>query len=69
MSYQRVMPQDVRAKISASLTGRKMSEETKERISQGVKKAWAKVPPKVDLWATTENNNEKTSNTDESTKI
>lgn len=69
MTYQRVMPQDVRAKISSSLTGRKLSDETKERISQGVKKAWSKVPPKVDLWATTENNNDKSNIQDAEDKV
>lgn len=69
MTYQRVMPQDVRDKISSSLTGRKLSDETKERISQGVKKAWAKVPMTTELWGTTENNNDKTSNTNEKSEI
>ena len=68
MTYQRVMPQDVRAKISSSLTGRKLSDETKEKISVGVKKAWARVPKDVKLWGT-ENNNDKASNNDESTKV
>ena len=68
MTYQRVMPQDVRAKISSSLSGRKLSDETKERISQGVKKAWAKIPKTTELWGT-ENNSDKTSNKDESTKV
>lgn len=64
MTYQRVMPQDVRDKISSSLTGRKMSDETKQKISLGVKKAWAKVPKTTDLWST-ENNNDKKNNTNE----
>ena len=69
MTYQRVMPQDVRDKISSSLTGRKLSDETKERISQGVKKAWARVPKTVDLWGADENNSDKTCINDESTKV
>jgi hypothetical protein len=68
-SYKRQMPQVTKDKIRAKLSGRKMSDETKQKISLGVKNAWSKVPPKVDLWATTENNNDKTSNTDESTKV
>lgn len=69
MTYQRVMPQDVRDKISSSLTGRKLSDATKERISQGVKKAWARVPKTVDLWGADENNSDKTCINDESTKV
>ena len=65
MTYQRVMPQDVRAKISSSLTGRKLSDETKEKISVGVKNAWAKVPKTIELWGT-ENNNDKASTNEES---
>lgn len=69
MSYKRQMPQITKDKISSSLTGRKLSDETKERISQGVKKAWAKVPKTVELWGTTENNNDKASNTNEKSKV
>ena len=65
MTYQRVMPQDVRDKISSSLTGRKLSDETKERISQGVKNAWAKVPQKVDLWGIERNNESENNVNDE----
>lgn len=68
MSYKRQMPQITKDKISSSLTGRKLSDETKERISQGVKKAWAKIPKTVELWDT-ESNNNKTSNKNESTKV
>ena len=69
MSYSRIMQQSVKDKISNSLRGRKLSDETKERISQGVKKAWAKVPKTVELWVTAENNNDKTSNTNEKSEI
>lgn len=69
MGLQRIMPQAVKDKIRNSMSGRKLSDETKQKISIGMKNAWSKVPPKVDLWATTENNNDKTSNTDESTKV
>ena len=68
MTYQRVMPQDVRAKISSSLTGRKLSDETKEKISVGVKKAWARVPKDVKLWGT-ENNSDKTNIQDAEDKV
>lgn len=69
MTYLRKMPQVTKDKISNSLQGRKLSDETKERISQGVKKAWAKVPKTVELWVTAENNNDKTSNTNEKSEI
>ena len=70
MSYSRIMQQSVKDKISNSLRGRKLSDETKEKISLGVKKAWAKVPQTTELWTASENNNnDKTSNKDESTKV
>lgn len=69
MTYLRQMPQAVKDKISQSLTGRKMSDETKQKISLGVKKAWAKVPMTTEIWGTERNNNDKTSNKDESTKV
>lgn len=55
----REMPQYVKDKISASLTGRKLSDETKRRISDGQKRAWAQIPPTkdvTDLWPTNNNN-------------
>lgn len=42
------MPQYVKDKISAKLTGRKLSDETKKKISDGQKEAWAKIPKKTD---------------------
>lgn len=57
----RQMPQYVKDKISASLTGRKLSDETKRRISDGQKRAWAMIPQKQDvsdLWPTNNNKNE-----------
>lgn len=57
----RQMPQYVKDKISASLTGRKLSPETKKRISDGQRKAWAMIPPKqdvTDLWPTNDNDND-----------
>ena len=56
----RQMPQYVKDKISASLTGRKLSDETKKRISNGQRKAWAQIPPTkdvTDLWPTSNDNN------------
>ena len=44
----REMPQYVKDKISATLTGRKLSDETKKKISDGQKEAWAKTPKKTD---------------------
>ena len=38
------MPQTVKDKISAKLIGHKHSAETKQRISQGLKKAWSQIP-------------------------
>ena len=69
MGLKRIMPQCTKDKISAKLCGRKMSDETKQKISIGMKNAWAKVPQKVDLWATDKNNNNKTSNNDEKSKV
>lgn len=57
----REMPQYVKDKISASLTGRKLSPETKKRISDGQRKAWAQIPSQkdvTDLWPTNDNKNE-----------
>ena len=44
MGYKRVMPQATKDKISAALKGRKMSNETKKKIGDKVREAWAKVP-------------------------
>ncbi len=38
------MPQYVKDKIRAAMTGRKLSQETKDKISIGQKKAWAQIP-------------------------
>lgn len=59
----REMPQYVKDKISAKLTGRKLSDETKKKISDGQKEAWAKIPKKTDwnepLNTPTDTNNKK----------
>lgn len=51
MDYKRKtreMPQEVRDKISASLMGHQHTEETRQKISAGQKKAWAQIPRKAD---------------------
>lgn len=56
----RQMPQAVRDKISAKLKGRKLSDTTKQRISDGQRKAWAQIPKKQefnDIWPTNNNDN------------
>lgn len=56
----REMPQYVRDKIAAKLRGRKLSDETKRRISDGQRKAWAQIPHQkdvTDLWPTSNDNN------------
>lgn len=59
----REMPQYVKDKIAATMRGRKLSDETKRRISDGQRKAWAMIPPKqdvTDLWPTQQNKDQKT---------
>lgn len=56
----RQMPQAVRDKIAAKLKGRKLSPETKKRIADGQKRAWAKIQPQkdvTDVWPTDNNAN------------
>lgn len=60
----REMPQVVKDKIAAKLRGRKLSDETKKRIADGQRRAWAQIPQKQDastLWST-DNNNDKDNN-------
>ncbi len=38
------MPQIVKDKISSKLSGRTLSDETKQRISDGLKQAWSRIP-------------------------
>lgn len=38
------MPQETRDKIAEKLKGRKMSEETRKKMSESQKAAWAKIP-------------------------
>ena len=60
------MPQATKDKIAAKMRGRKLSQETKNKISQGQKNAWAKIPhiqPKEQTFGyidTSKNNTDKT---------
>lgn len=59
------MSQATKDKISAKLTGRKLSQETKNKISQGQKNAWAKIPyvePQQQQFGYIEKTNNNTSN-------
>lgn len=59
----REMPQYVKDKIAATMRGRKLSDETKKRISNGQRKAWAQIPHQKDvsdLWPTQQNKDQKT---------
>lgn len=47
MIYHRItreMPQEVKEKISAKMQGRRLSPETKKKIADGQRKAWARIP-------------------------
>lgn len=44
----RDMPQTTKDKISLALTGRKLSDETKRKISAGQKLAWSKIPRRLE---------------------
>lgn len=61
----REVSQEVRAKISASLKGRTVTPETRKKISDGQKRAWARIPKKTQtfevLWGN-DNNEDTTSN-------
>lgn len=41
----RQMPIEQRLKISATLTGRKQSEITKQKIGNSMRKYWSTIPP------------------------
>lgn len=59
-NYKREMPQAQKDKISASLRGRKMSDETKKKIGDKVRQAWATIPKTTtsNLWNVDDENNE-----------
>lgn len=40
----RQMSQEIKEKISTKMCGRKLSAETKKKISDGMRKAWARIP-------------------------
>lgn len=44
MGYNRIMPRETKQKISQSLTGRKLTPNHIKAISDGVKRAWSKIP-------------------------
>lgn len=44
MGYTRTMPQIVKDKISSKLSGRTLSDETKKKISDGLRQAWSRIP-------------------------
>lgn len=57
----REMPQATKDKIAAKLRGRKLSDVTKQRISDGQKRAWAQIPKRQDfnnLWPNNNDENE-----------
>lgn len=54
---QRKRPKEVCDKISLKMQGRKLSDETKRKISKSVKLAWSKVPQVTST--STQNNMEK----------
>jgi len=47
MGFTRTMPQNVKDKISSKLSGRTISDETRKRISDGLKQAWARIPKNI----------------------
>lgn len=54
----REVPQNVRDKISAALMGRKVSDETREKMSASQRAAWARVPKKQEaasIWGSDNN--------------
>lgn len=54
----REVSDETRKKISQALKGRTHSLETRQKISDGQKAAWAKIPQTTDVWDT-ENKSEK----------
>lgn len=44
--YRNDMSDEQKAKISQKLTGRKLSSDTKRKISQSMEKYWASLPQK-----------------------
>lgn len=44
MGFKRIFSDEHKQKISQAMTGKRHSVETCNKISQGLKKAWSKVP-------------------------
>ena len=68
MGFTRERPLHVRQQISNTMKGRKMSDETKAKISQTQKKNWEKVPPKQTtdtICGQSEDNKSKSNNNDD----
>lgn len=60
------MPQTTKDKISAKMKGRKLSQETKKKISISQKNAWAKIPhiqPKEQTFGYIDTSKNNTTNT------
>ena len=47
-TYRNDMPQKQKDKIAFANTGKKLSQQTKQRISQSMQKYWQKLPYKPD---------------------
>lgn len=77
MGYQRTMPRETRQKIANALRGRKLQPSHIKAISDGVKKAWERVPldpnhpqgKDIYLNVQTDNNGNKKFYTDNGTEI
>lgn len=63
-NYKRTFDENHREKISRALKGRKLSDETKRKIGEKIKNAWAKVPKTTtgNIWNTSAQNNENNEN-------
>lgn len=63
-NYTRQMSQTTKNKISRKMLGRKLSNQTKQKISNAIKKAWASVPQTTTstLWSCKRENNDKNTN-------
>ena len=58
MGYTRQMPQETRQKIANSLRGRKLQPSHIKAISDGLKRAWGKIPQDPQkIYNNTTNNN------------
>lgn len=70
MGYNRIMPQEVKQKISQSLTGRKLTPNHIQNISKGVKRAWERVPQDPNkIYNNNSNKNDYSNGTQDKNKI